>query len=650
MCGIVGFIDHRLGAERAEATIDAMSHRLRHRGPDDHGKWTDPATGVALGHRRLSIVDLSPQGHQPMVSACGRYVIVYNGEIYNFREVRGRLEADYGVDSWRGHSDTEVLLAALTHRGLRGALEWLVGMFAFAVWDRAEHTLSLARDRMGEKPLYFGSAGAVFFFASELKAFAAHPAWRGQVDPDAVGLLMRYGYVPVPYSIYRDVFKLAPGGLVTVRVAGGDAVQLEHATYWSVLDAYRAGAAAPFEGSAQDAVTKLDALLTQSVGLQMVADVPLGAFLSGGIDSSTIVALMQAQSSRKVRTFSIGFEEASFNEARHAAAVAKHLGTQHTEVYVTSRETLDVIPRLPTLFDEPFADSSQIPSFLVAQLARRDVTVALSGDGGDELFYGYRRFVDTRRFSRLAGRLPRAGRSVAATGLRAAARAVGSVGRRRMRLLRKASDTMHKAALLLSSASERELYWDVLSHWSRGEAIVPRARAAAPALIGTAPVPSDMDDWMMYQDMVAFLPDDVLVKVDRTSMGVGLEARAPLLDHRIVEFSWRIPFAWKYRDGQGKWLLRQVLYRHVPRELVDRPKMGFDVPVANWLRGELRDWAEALLDERAMREQGYFDVACVLRKWSEHLTGRRNWQYCLWDVLMFQAWIAEHHPGAAAAL
>jgi asparagine synthase (glutamine-hydrolysing) len=644
MCGIVGFIDHRLGIGHSEAAIEGMASRLQHRGPDDHGRWTDPAAGVALGHRRLSIVDLSPQGHQPMTSACGRYVIVFNGEIYNHRDVRARLETEYGMEGWRGHSDTEVLLAALTHRGLRGALDWVVGMYAFAVWDRQERSLSLVRDRMGEKPLYFGRAGDVFLFASELKAFAAHPAWRPEIDRDALALLMRYGYVPVPYSIYRNVSKLPPGSLLTVRSheTGADR-GAQPVPYWSVIDAYRQGTADPFHGSPEDAVGALDALLTQSVGLQMVADVPLGAFLSGGIDSSTIVALMQAQSTSRVRTFSIGFHDPAFDEARHAAAVARYLGTAHTEVYVTPRQALDVIPRLPTLFDEPFADASQIPSFLIAEVARRDVTVALSGDGGDELFYGYRRFVDARRMSRVTRRLPRGARVLGAAGLRGAARAVGSAGRRSRRL-RRTCDRLHKAALVLGASNERELYWDVLSHWGRAEQVVRNAGAQAPPPIGTAADPADLDDWMMYQDMVAFLPDDVLVKVDRTSMGVSLEARAPLLDHRVVEFAWRIPFAWKYRDGCGKWLLRQVLYRHVPRALVDRPKMGFDVPIADWLRGELRDWAEALLDAPKLREQGFFDVESVRRKWDDHVAGRRNWQYCLWDVLMFQAWLAQNHP------
>jgi len=647
MCGVVGFIDRSLDATRAEATVDRMAARLRHRGPDDSGSWVDADVGVALGHRRLSIVDLSPHGHQPMVSECGRYVVVFNGEIYNFRDIRARLEREHGVRNWRGHSDTEVLLAAITHCGVRAALDWLVGMYAFAVWDRNERTLSLARDRIGEKPLYFGRVGDVFFFASELKALCAHPAWRGEIERDAVALLMRYGYVPVPYSIYRDVFKLAPGTLVTVRERNGDGLSLDHATYWSVMDAYRHGASDPFTGGEEAAIAGLEGLLKQAVGQQMLADVPLGAFLSGGIDSSTIVALMQSQSASRVLTFSIGFEDPSFDEARHAAAVAKHLGTEHTELYVTPRETLDVIPRLPALFDEPFADASQIPSFLVAQLARRHVSVALSGDGGDELFYGYRRFVDAKRLSQLVRPVPRAGRAVGATALRSAARAIGAVGGLRSRTVRRVAHRMHKAASLLSSASERELYWDVLSHWRRDEAIVPRTTGGSPQFIGTAGEPLDFDAWMMYQDMVAFLPDDVLVKVDRTSMGVSLETRAPLLDHRIVEFAWRVPMQCKYRDGRGKWLLRQVLYRYVPKHLVDRPKMGFEVPVAQWLRGELRDWAEALLDERVLREQAFFDTSMVRRKWTDHVTGKRNWQYCLWDVLMFQAWLGEQRRGAA---
>ncbi len=642
MCGIAGFLDQAMGAEQAGRVVQAMADRLRHRGPDDGSGWVDAAAGVALGHRRLSIVDLSPEGRQPMASACGRYLVAFNGEIYNHSELRGRLEQEGVAPAWRGHSDTEVLLASVAHWGLRGALERSVGMFAVALWDREERTLWLARDRLGEKPLYFARLGERLLFGSELKALVPHPAWRGEIDRAGLALQMRHGYIPAPQSIYKDVSKLPQGHLLRVsRDSRGRLVLLQE-QYWSALQVALDGQSSPLGGSRTAAVDELERLISQAVSLQMVADVPVGAFLSGGVDSSTVVALMQAQSTRPVRTFSIGFSERAYDEAEHARAVAQHLGTEHTELYVTPHEAMALIPRLPDLYDEPFGDASQIPTCLVAELARRDVTVALSGDGGDELFYGYRRFSDARRFARLWV-LPAPLRKLAAAALRPTARVIGRWDRNGGS--RRPAEQLAKAARLLGAATPRALYLDLLSHWKADEPVVLGSGPLAAPFMAQERGPEDFDRWMMHLDLVTFLADDVLTKVDRASMAVSLEARVPLLDHRVVEFAARVPLAWNTFDGRGKALLRQVLYRHVPAPLIDRPKMGFEVPVGQWLRGELRDWAEALLDERRLREEGFFDPAWVCRRWNEHQTRVRNWQHCLWDVLMFQAW----HSAQASA-
>jgi asparagine synthase (glutamine-hydrolysing) len=621
-----------------------MSTCLTHRGPDDSGVWVDEEVGIGLGHRRLSILDLSPAGHQPMISHCGRFVTVFNGEIYNYLDIRGELEASGAAPTWRGHSDTEVMLAAIARWGMRATLERMTGMFALAVWDRAERTLHVARDRLGEKPLYYGWLQGSFVFASELKALRVYPGWRGEVDRGALSLFLRYGCVPAPYAIYSGIRKLMPGSLLSVQYDGS----AKETQYWSARAVAERGLADPFKGTDAEAADVLERLLSRAVGRQMVADVPLGAFLSGGVDSSTVVSLMQAQSARPVKTFTIGFREQGHNEAEHAKAVARHLGTDHTELYVTPAEARETIPRLGQLYDEPFSDASGIPTFLVAQLARRTVTVSLSGDGGDELFAGYNRHFIARGLWRRIGWLPAPLR-------RAAARAITSVSpahwnRFLAAALRlspghfrypDAGEKLHKLAPVLGARGPDDVYLGLRSQWDRPSSVV--LAGAEPPIATTdnaqwASLP-DFTQRMMFLDLIGYLPDDILVKVDRAAMGVSLETRVPMLDHEVVEFAWRVPLAMKIRDGQGKWLLRQVLYKLVPRELIERPKTGFTVPIGSWLRGPLRGWAEALLNEGRLRQEGFFDPIVIRKRWDEHLLGRRDWQESLWTVLMFQAWL-----------
>lgn len=649
MCGIAGFlsVDAGTGTEAERSSIlRRMGHAIAHRGPDDDGVWQDTEAGIGFVHRRLSIVDLSPAGHQPMASSGGRYVIVFNGEIYNHRRLRAEIEAAAGERPWRGHSDTETLLGGIELWGLEAMLGRCVGMFAFALWDRQERSLTLCRDRMGEKPLYYGWQGRAFLFGSELKALRAHDAFAASIDRDAIALLMRLNYIPAPHSVYRGIAKLPPGCLLTVSARHRDAKP--HA-YWTARGAIADGRAHPFEGTADEAVDSLETLLKEAVAQQMEADVPLGAFLSGGVDSSTIVALMQAQSRRPVKTFAIGFDEEAYNEAHFAEAVARHLGTEHTSMYVSPQDALDVIPLLPAMYDEPFADSSQIPTHLVSRLARTHVTVSLSGDAGDELFCGYTRYLLGDRLWRRISRLPpvvRRGLAGMITSLSPAAldRVMGAVENLLPRRLRLApwGDKLHKGARVLASPDSSELYRGLVSHWDDPAALVlGSTEPPTPLTDGSMDITGLNDvERMMAIDTVSYLPDDVLCKVDRAAMSVSLESRVPLLDHRVVEFAWRLPQSMKLRDGVSKWVLRQVLYRHVPQSLIDRPKTGFGVPIGEWLRGPLRVWAEDLLDESRLRQDGLFDVAMVRRRWSEHLGGRRNWQYHLWDVLAVQSWLA----------
>lgn len=649
MCGIVGILD--LGGQSLSAiTLKRMATAIAHRGPDDDGVWFDESHGIGLAHRRLSILDLSPAGHQPMLSISGRYVVAFNGEIYNHQDLRISLEkVGAGVTAlfkWRGHSDTETLLAGFDAWGIRGTIERTIGMFAFAVWDRKDRVLTLGRDRLGEKPLYYGQQGASFIFGSELKALKVHPSFKADIDRDALCLFLRHNYIPAPYSIYRGIYKLPPGHLLTVSDERHEPVIK---AYWSLTDVAESGCRSALGGSAQAVTDELEHLLKSAVRQQMIADVPLGAFLSGGIDSSTVVALMQAQSDKPVKTFTIGFNEDGYNEAVHAKAVALHLGTDHTELYVTPQQALDVIPNLPSLYCEPFADSSQIPTSLVSQLAKQHVTVSLSGDAGDELFSGYNRYVLGQKLWSRLERVPVALRAVVATGIRALSPSAWNSIARTFRALtptalRSANigDKLHKGAGVLAARRIDDLYLGLLTHWNPEE-IVLNGREPATVLNGSPQPLAGLDDVqrMMALDAMTYLPDDILVKVDRAAMAVSLESRVPLLDHRVVEFAWRIPQSMKLRNGVGKWILREVLHRYVPRELIERPKMGFGVPIDVWLRGSLRDWAEGLLDESRLRSEGFFNPGPIRQKWAEHLSGRRNWQYHLWSVLMFQSWLEQ---------
>ncbi|MBI3668693.1 MAG: asparagine synthase (glutamine-hydrolyzing) [Acidobacteria bacterium] len=647
MCGIVGFLDTRrsMGREELAVTVRRMATSLRHRGPEDEGTWVDPQHGIALGHRRLSIIDLSPAGHQPMHSFCGRYVITFNGEIYNFKALREELEA-LGQE-FRGHSDTEVMLAAISHWGLDTALEKFNGMFAFALWDRKEKSLHFARDRAGEKPLYYGWAGTTLLFASELKAFRRHPSFEGEIDRDVLGLYLRHNYIPAPYSIYKGVYKLPAAARMTLRCSD---LSISIAPYWSARQAAERGVANPFRGTEAEAIDQLNSLLTDSIVLRMVADVPLGAFLSGGVDSSVVVSLMQASSNRPVKTFTIGFHESEYNEAVCAKAVAQHLGTEHTELYVTPKQTMAVIPDLPTFYDEPFADSSQIPTYLVSRLARTEVTVSLSGDGGDELFGGYNSYFWGRSIRRATGWMPRPLRAAVGKAIGGlAALDWNGVFARWPAVLpdslqqRDLGKSLQKLARVLRVDNPEALYWVLCSYWLEPASVV----------LGTQEPPTAFTDrrqWarlndfvhtMMYLDTITYLPDDILVKVDRASMAVSLEARVPILDHRVIEFAWQLPLSMKINGNRGKEPLRKLLYRYVPQELVDRPKQGFAVPVHKWLRGALRPWAEDLLDESRLRREEFFRVEPIRCKWEEHLRGRHNWLPQLWGVLMFQAWLRE---------
>ena len=660
MCGLAGLLSESTGNSLAslEGSCRRMTDTLVHRGPDSSGIWIDEHAGLALGHRRLAIVDLSLEGNQPMISPSGRYVITFNGEIYNFMEMRGEIASPVSLSTfsvgdkdgyvWRGRSDTEVMLAAIECWGLYRALQRFSGMFAFALWDRQAQTLHLARDRLGEKPLYYGWMDGVFLFGSELKALRAHPKWKGEINRDALALYLRHGYVPGPFSIYQGIFKLVPGSVLSLpRGTPAGALPAPH-SFWSAKAIVENSLVQPFAGTEANAVSELEHLLRASIRSQMVADVPLGAFLSGGLDSSTVVALMQVESNRPVKTFTIGFHESGYNEAGYAKAVARHLKTEHTELYVTAKEARAVIPRLPVLYDEPFADSSQIPTYLVAQLARHDVKVSLSGDGGDELFGGYGRyFVGASVWGKLR-RAPLRVRRMIATALRSISPTTWDSVFCRIGVLAPASirysnpgQKLHKLADVLTAGSPEQSYLELVSHWKNPGAVVIGAKEPAQPRVGPGQCATscDLSQCLMYLDTISYLPDDILTKVDRAAMSVSLETRTPFLDHSVVEFAWHLPQAMKIRDGSGKWILRQVLYRHVPSELIERPKAGFSIPIDDWLRGPLRNWAETLISEDRLKREGFFNSAVIREKWLQHLSGRRNWQYHLWNVLMFQAWL-----------
>lgn len=646
VCGIAGIWTRAPGRDLSKSVTEMLG-ALVHRGPDGSGVWSDPNNGLALGHRRLSIIDVSEAGAQPFVSPCGRYTLSYNGEIYNFEEIRRALQDDGLQWQWKGHSDTEVFLAAIYFWGIERTLEQISGMFAFALWDAKSQSLFLGRDRLGEKPLYYGMVEKDFLFASELRAFYKHPDWNGEIDRGSLSLLMRHNYVPAPHSIFEGVSKLPPGCFAILK---GPSSVPELRAYWSAKSVVSEGHTIPFEGSPEAAVDKLEQVLMQAIEAQMVSDVPLGAFLSGGIDSSTVVSLMQSSSEMPVRTFSIGFDEKGYNEAEHARAVANHLGTDHTELYVSARDAMKVVPNIPSVYSEPFSDSSQIPTFLVCELARRSVTVSLSGDGGDELFSGYTRYgLSKQLWSRLS-RMPFPLR-------KAIARLLFSMPEERIDraasfIMRALPDRLRfahpgqkarKLAGILTLDSPEAMYLRLVSHWQSPSEMVLGAQEHQTALTdpGNQDVMPDLVRQMMFLDMVSYLPDDILTKVDRAAMAVSLETRVPMLDPKVVSFAASLPMSILRRDGQGKWPLRQLLYRHVPSTLVDRPKMGFGVPLGNWLRGGLREWADALLSKEKL-SHGYFDNELILHHWRAHLTEGTDHSYLLWDVLMFQAWLQEY--------
>jgi asparagine synthase (glutamine-hydrolysing) len=648
MCRIAGFWDlgHTL-KPRWEETIRAMRDSMTYGGPDDAGLFIDPEEGLALGHRRLAILDLSPLGHQPMFSASGRTVMVYNGEVYNYRSLGSALSS--GDKGFKGTSDTEVILEGIEQWGAEKTVTQCIGMFAWAVWDRREKTLGLVRDRLGIKPLYYGWMDKILLFASELKAFRAVPGFSPSIDRDVLGLFFRHNYIPAPYTIYKNIWKLRPGEILPINSEAMKSRALETKPYWSASQIVREGLENPYQGSLEEAQEELESILNEAVQLRLISDVPLGAFLSGGIDSSAVVSLMRKGSNASVRTFSIGFEQTGYNEAPYAEAVARHLGTDHTELYVTEKEAQALIPSLPFIYDEPFADSSQIPTTLLSKLTRQYVTVSLSGDGGDELFAGYDRYLWGKEIWQKMGWMPPWSRK----GLRAALlilspsmwdnlfQAISPWLPKSWQTYRP-GDRVHKLADSLLFDNRIDLYQWLVSHWREPLALVKGMNgepATAFDLLEGHSIFPDFIQEMQYLDLVSYLPDDILTKVDRASMSVALEARVPLLDHRLVEFAWRLPLQYKLHDGTGKWVLRQVLNKYVPEKLVERPKMGFGIPIDSWLRGPLKEWAGDLLSPDRLKREGYLNQTMVEIKWKEHQSGKRNWQYLLWDVLMWEAWL-----------
>lgn len=638
MCGIAGFLDKRELSQsgKSEEILRRMGNAMFRRGPDDSGIWLGSQGRIGLSHRRLSVIDLSAAGHQPMASPNNRFVIAYNGEIYNHLDMRKALSDSGWKKEWKGSSDTETLLHGFEHWGIEGTLHRTVGMFAMAVWDLEESVLYLARDRLGEKPLYYGWQGEAFLFGSQLKALRAHPDFHAEISRDALSLYLGYNYVPAPYSIFNGIFKLLPGHVA--RLSLEDA-SLETWPYWSAPQIMLAGAANRIECTADQAVDRLEAVLGQAVERCMISDVPIGAFLSGGIDSSTIVALMQKISDKPVRTFTIGYQDDAYSEAKDAKAIARHLGTVHTELYVTPENACDIIPSIPEYYDEPFADSSQIPTMLVSRLAGEQVTVALSGDGGDELFAGYNRYHLSDKHAGWIFALPAPIRQLVARAL--LARSPEQLSRHLGFLpMRSVGDKLHKAAAAMMCNSPDELYRTFSTNWIKPQSVVIGSQQLDTVIdmVYGQLQPLSPIERMMALDALTYLPDDILAKVDRASMAVSLECRAPFLDHHVFDFAWRLPMDLKLRNGQAKWLLRQLAYRYIPSKMLDRPKMGFGFPVDIWLRGPLREWAEELLSEKRITEGGWFSFEVIQQCWQQHLDGDRNWAPQLWAILMFETW------------
>jgi len=627
MCGIAGYWNINSDSSKSAMALKKMVRLLEHRGPDGEGFWYDNKLGIGLGHRRLSIIDLSEYGSQPMLSKTRDSVITYNGEVYNYQQIRKELEAK-GI-KFRGHSDTEIIQEAIENWGLKDAVTKFIGMFAFALWDKKNRQLSIARDRLGIKPLYYAWINGNFVFASELKSIKAFPGFEGEIDRTSLGCLLKNGYIGAPLSMYKSIKKLKPGKILTIKFdSHGSSRELEDA-FWSPSEVIEKGMDNTYSGTATEAINELENILIDSIGLRMLSDVPLGAFLSGGIDSSLVVALMQMQSDKPIKTFTVGFHEKGYNEAKHAEAVAKHIGTEHHQIYITHNEAMATIPVLTETFDEPFSDPSQIPTYLVSKMARGHVKVCLSGDGGDELFCGYNRYLKIRRIWNAMSLFPARARLPLSKIIQAG----------NHKLLQ--NEKLCSIAEIMGIVGKKELYALLFSQWKNIKEIVINCEGEnsnhSEHPLGENN--SSLDEYMMAEDLVKYLPDDILVKMDRASMGVGLEARVPILDHRVVEFSWRLPQRMKLYKGEGKWILKQVLCKHVPKSLIERPKMGFGVPIGEWLRGPLRDWAESLLDAERLKQDGFFHPDPVRKKWDEHIRGTRNWQFLLWNVIMFQAWL-----------
>lgn len=623
MCGISGLLFSFAESSDLSVHLNSMASILKHRGPDGAGIWYDDF-GVGLTHTRLAVVDLSPAGHQPMPSACDRYVIAFNGEIYNHKQLRKALEEQNQAPVWRGYSDTETLLACFSAWGVEETLQKTVGMFAISLWDKQDNVLTLARDRFGEKPLYWGWNNDTLLFGSELKALKAYPEFDAQVDRNSLALLLRYNYIPAPHSIYKGIEKLKAGHFVQI-VKGQARKDVEPKPFWSFNHAVESGIQKPFSGNDVQAVDELEKILTESISDQMLADVPLGAFLSGGVDSSTVVALMQKQSSRPVKTFAIGFDEPGYNEAVYAKEVAQHLGTDHTELYVSSDDALALVPKLANIYCEPFADSSQLPTFLVSQMAKQHVTVSLSGDGGDELFGGYNPYQFAPKIWTNIKLLPAPLRKLAVQALSGLP----------------LPDKLQKLLSVFPAEDQYQFYQLMMSHWTNATDIVLGSENTDVFLSDPQqwPTTDSFEHWMMVMDAGQYMSDDILVKVDRAAMANSLETRVPLLDHRIFEFAWQLPLHMKIREGVGKWVLREVLYRHVPKSMIDRPKKGFSIPLAQWLRGPLCEWAEELLSEERLVSEGYFQPAPIRKAWQQHKSGKADNALKLWSILMFQSWL-----------
>ncbi len=646
MCGICGFYSNSLSL--FDNAISKMNAAIYHRGPNNKGIWHDNDSGVVFGHQRLSILDLSEAGDQPMKSNSGRYILTFNGEIYNHLDLRLELESKKPNIKWKSNSDTETLLEAIDAWGLEFTLNKIVGMFAFGLWDKKTRSLNLARDRMGEKPLYFGWQGEgikkVFLFGSELKALKVHPEFVGEIDRDVIALQFQYNYIPAPYSIYKNIYKLLPGNFLQLKEKHLKLGLLPVSKpYWSLVNSAVDGVNRTLTSSKEEIEIELEQFLLTSIKQQMISDVPLGAFLSGGVDSSLIVALMQKISSRPIKTFTIGFDQNNYNEAKYAKEVAKHLGTEHTEMYISSKQSIAVISKLPDIYDEPFSDSSQIPTFLVSELAKSQVTVSLSGDGGDELFCGYNRYIQSKRLWKNLMFLPLSIRKTLT-------KIIHSISVQKLNKLSdflstfyshaNLGDKLHKGADILDCNKLSEVYLKLVSNWQNPNQVVIGSKELETFLSKNIYKLSGLDEQqkMMVLDSITYLADDILVKVDRAAMASSLETRNPFLDHRVIEYAWKIPQSLKLRNGQSKRILRQILYKYVPRNLIERPKMGFAIPIDTWLRGPLRDWAESLLNEKSLQQNGYFETDLIINKWNEHLSGKRNWQNQLWSVLMFQSW------------